>query len=53
MLGKLRLAMLNNGVDLKGWRGGIVSAAHTPADVDLTVEAWRKSLAALREEGEL
>jgi len=53
MLGKLRIAMLNHGVDLKGWRGGIVSAAHTQADVDLTLEAWRKSLRALKEEGEL
>lgn len=53
MLGKLRLAMLVNGVDLKGWRGGIVSAAHTQADVDFTVEAWRKSLRALKEEGEV
>ncbi len=51
MLGKLRIAMLNNGVDLKGWRGGILSAAHTQADVDFTVEAWRKSLRALKEEG--
>jgi len=53
MLGKLRLAMLNNGVDLKGWRGGIVSAAHTGIDVDMTLDAWRKSLQALRAEGEL
>jgi glutamate-1-semialdehyde 2,1-aminomutase len=53
MLGKLRLAMLNNGVDLKGTRGGIVSAAHTEADVELTLHAWRKALRALREEGEL
>lgn len=52
-LGKLRLAMLNNGVDLKGWRGGIVSAAHTQADVDLTLDAWRKSLRALQAEGAL
>ena len=44
MLGKLRIAMLNNGVDLKGRRGGIVSAAHTQADVDLTVDAWRCAL---------
>jgi glutamate-1-semialdehyde 2,1-aminomutase len=51
MLTKLRLAMLNNGVDLKGWRGGILSAAHTQADVDLTLEAWRKSLCALKDEG--
>jgi len=53
LLGKLRLAMLVNGVDLKGWRGGIVSAVHTQADVELTLEAWRKSLRALKEEGEL
>ncbi|MGZ9076991.1 MAG: aspartate aminotransferase family protein [Burkholderiales bacterium] len=51
LLGKLRLAMLNHGVDLKGWRGGILSAAHTPADVELTVDAWRKSLRDLKEEG--
>ncbi len=51
MLGKLRLAMLNNGVDLKGWRGGLLSAAHTQADVEFTVDAWRKSLRALKEEG--
>ncbi len=50
-LGKLRLAMLNNGVDLKGWRGGIVSAAHTQTDVALTLDAWQKSLRALRDEG--
>jgi glutamate-1-semialdehyde 2,1-aminomutase len=43
--------MLNNGVDLKGWRGGILSAAHTQADVDFTADAWRKSLRALKEEG--
>jgi len=53
MLGKLRLAMLNNGVDLKGWRGGLVSSAHTAEDIEWTVDAWRKSLRALREEGEL
>jgi glutamate-1-semialdehyde 2,1-aminomutase len=53
LLGKLRLAMLVNGVDLKGWRGGIVSAVHTQADVELTLEAWRKSLRALKAEGEL
>ena len=53
MLGKLRLAMLVNGVDLKGWRGGIVSAAHTHADVAKTLDAWRKSLRALKDEGEL
>jgi glutamate-1-semialdehyde 2,1-aminomutase len=52
-LDKMRLAMLVNGVDLKGWRGGLVSAAHTQADVDFTVDAWRKSLRMLKEEGDL
>jgi len=53
MLGKLRLAMLNHGVDLKGWRGGIVSCAHTAEDVALTLDAWRESLRALKAEGDL
>jgi glutamate-1-semialdehyde 2,1-aminomutase len=50
MLSKLRLAMLVNGVDLKGYRGGIMSAAHTDSDVAFTLDAWRKSLRALKEE---
>jgi glutamate-1-semialdehyde 2,1-aminomutase len=53
MLDKLRLAMLVNGVDLKGYRGGLLSAAHTQTDIDLTLEAWRKSLRMLKAEGEL
>jgi glutamate-1-semialdehyde 2,1-aminomutase len=50
MLGKLRLAMLVHGVDMKGFRGGIVSAAHTDADIAFTVDAWRKSLRDLKKE---
>jgi glutamate-1-semialdehyde 2,1-aminomutase len=53
MLNKLRVAMLLHGVDLLGWRGGVVSAAHTRAEVDQTVEAWRASLRLMRDEGEL
>ena len=53
LLAKMRLAMLVYGIDLKSWRGGIVSSAHTQADVDLTLEAWRRSLRALKEEGDL
>lgn len=52
-LAKLRLAMLVNGVDLKGFRGGIVSAAHTDADVEFTIDAWRRSLRALKAEEKL
>jgi glutamate-1-semialdehyde 2,1-aminomutase len=53
VLDKLRLAMLVNGVDLKGYRGGLLSAAHTQADLDLTLAAWRKSLRMLKAEGDL
>jgi glutamate-1-semialdehyde 2,1-aminomutase len=53
MLEKMRIAMLVNGVDLKGWRGGVVSAVHTPADVQFTLDAWRKSLQALKAEGDV
>lgn len=53
LLQKLVLGLMINGVDPKSWRGGLVSAAHTHADIGLTVEAWRNTLRALREEGEL
>ena len=36
---------------LKGWRGGLTSAAHSQADIDFTLDAWRRSLGDLKEEG--
>ncbi|MGZ5125212.1 MAG: aspartate aminotransferase family protein [Burkholderiales bacterium] len=53
LLAKMRLAMLVHGIDLKSWRGGIVSAAHTQSDIDLTLDAWQKSLRELKAEGDL
>jgi glutamate-1-semialdehyde 2,1-aminomutase len=53
LLAKMRLGMLVHGIDLKGWRGGIVSAAHTGHDVEWTLDAWRKTLRALKDEGDL
>ena len=53
MLAKMRLAMLVYGIDLKSWRGGLVSSAHTQADVDRTLEAWQRSLRARKDEGDL
>ena len=50
---KLRLAMLVNGVDITGWPGGLVSAAHGDAEVDQTVAAFRESIRMLKREGEL
>ncbi|MBM3342041.1 MAG: aminotransferase class III-fold pyridoxal phosphate-dependent enzyme [Betaproteobacteria bacterium] len=53
MQAKLVLSLMNHGVDPKGARGGIVSAAHTAQDVARTLEAWRRALRALRDEGDL
>lgn len=53
LLAKLRLGMLIHGVDLKGWRGGFVSAVHDDADIERTIDAWRKTLRMLKDEGEL
>lgn len=45
---QIRTGMLALGVDLIGWPGGIVSATHTDADVDRTVEAFETLLQHLR-----
>ncbi|WP_127902950.1 aspartate aminotransferase family protein [Solirhodobacter olei] len=49
----LRMAMLVNGIDLSGWPGGLLSAAHTPGDVAVTVAAFDESLGMLKREGML
>ncbi len=46
----LKLAMLNEGVDMMGGIGFMVSAVHSSEDVDRTAEAFERSLAALRGE---
>lgn len=48
----LNLSMLNHGVQVFG-NGGIVSSVHTTADIDRTVEAWARTLRALRAESVL
>ncbi len=48
----LRRGMLNEGVDLME-AGGLVSAAHTDRDVGDTIEAFRRTLGALKDEGML
>ena len=52
-LTKLRLAMLVGGVDINGWPGGPVSAAHDEDDMEKTVAAFRDSLVMLKREGDL
>jgi glutamate-1-semialdehyde 2,1-aminomutase len=50
---KIRLGFLLHGVDIVGWPGGLVSAAHTPEDVARTLEAFDVTLDLLAAEGEL
>jgi glutamate-1-semialdehyde 2,1-aminomutase len=50
---KIRLGFLLNGVDITGWPGGVTSAAHTPADVQKTLDAFDATLDLLSAEGEL
>jgi glutamate-1-semialdehyde 2,1-aminomutase len=50
---KLRLAMLVHGVDITGWPGGTITAAHDDDDLTKTVEAFRQALVMLKREGEL
>ena len=47
----LKWGCLNNGVDLMGFDGGLISAVHQPADIDATIEAFDKTLAQMQEEG--
>jgi glutamate-1-semialdehyde 2,1-aminomutase len=46
----LKWGCLNNGVDLMGLDGGLISAVHQPADIDATIEAFDRTLAQMQEE---
>ena len=50
---KIRTGMLLHGVDIIGWPGGVVSAAHTEEDVRCTAAAFEATLAMLQAEGEM
>ncbi len=53
LIQRFRLALLVEGVDLMGWPGGLVSATHGEAEMELTVEAFARALAMLKREGDL
>jgi len=53
LVGRMRLALLLNGVDSNPRLGGFTSATHTSADVADTVAAYRAAIAMLRAENEL
>ena len=50
---KIRAGLLFHGVDITGWPGGLVSAAHTDEDIRITVDAFDATLGMLAEEGDL
>jgi glutamate-1-semialdehyde 2,1-aminomutase len=50
---RLRLALLVCGVDTNPRLGGLTSAAHSAADIDETIAAWREAIHLLRAENEL
>jgi hypothetical protein len=43
--------MLNEGVDMIGGRGFLVSATHDEKDVDQTIGAFERAVTALQDEG--
>ena len=49
---KIRTGFLLHGVDIVGWPGGIVSAAHTEEDVSRTVNAFEATMKMLGAEGD-
>ncbi|MEE2716336.1 MAG: aminotransferase class III-fold pyridoxal phosphate-dependent enzyme [SAR324 cluster bacterium] len=50
---KVRLGVLLHGVDIQGWPGGPVSAAHNEEDRQQTINAFQQTIRLLREEGAL
>ena len=50
---KVRLGVLLYGIDIQGWPGAPVSAAHNDDDCAQTVEAFRQTIRLLRQEGAL
>ena len=44
----LRCGLLAEGVDIMPWPGGVISAVHTPADLEQTARAFDRALAAYK-----
>ena len=53
LVGRMRLAMLVNGVDLNPRLGGFTSVTHQASDVADTVAAFREAIRMMRAENEL
>jgi glutamate-1-semialdehyde 2,1-aminomutase len=53
LVGKIRMALMNEGVDVMPSPGGLVSAVHDDVDIERTVEGLRRAVRALRAEKEI
>jgi glutamate-1-semialdehyde 2,1-aminomutase len=53
LVNKIRAGFLLHGVEIVGWPGGLVSAAHTDEDVARTIRAFEATFDMLASEGEL
>ena len=51
LIGKLRLGLLVNGIDVNSGLSGVVSATHGPEEREITVDAFRATIRSLRREG--
>jgi glutamate-1-semialdehyde 2,1-aminomutase len=50
---KLRLGMLVYGVDINGWPGGMTSAVSSDDDFDQTIDAFKRTIRDMKDEGDL
>jgi glutamate-1-semialdehyde 2,1-aminomutase len=53
LIGKIRMGLMSNGVDVMGAPGGFVSATHGGAEIEKTVHALRQTVRALKAEREV
>jgi len=53
LIGKIRMALMNEGVDIMPSPGGLVSSVHDGTDVDHTAEGLRRAVRALKAEREV
>ena len=51
LVGKLRLGLLVNGIDVNSGLSGVVSATHGAAELETTIGAFRSTIRSLRREG--
>ena len=51
LVNTLRLSLLDHGVDINAWPGGLLSAAHDDDAINMTVAAFERALRDLKNSG--